>query len=509
MIYRFNEFEIDTQNYQLRHNGKAVEIEPKVYDLLCYLVANRDRLITRDELFDKIWAGQVVSDTSLSNQVKAARKAIGDSGNVQSSIKTVHGRGYQFISATEEMVAQAKDQATLETAVLDLPEKPSIAVLPFTNMNGDPGQDYFSDGITEDIITELSRFRTLFVVARNSSFAFRGNSVDIQEVSQNLGVRFVLEGSVRVAGDRVRITGQLIDALSGDHVWAERYDGDLADVFAVQDEITGSIVSTIAGRIQDFDYVRIKSKPTTNLTAYENVLRGQHLMHNYTEDDYVKAIQYFEHAISLDPEFARAHAFKAYVEFSIWIWHMAPERLDHALRVGETALALDDHESKSHLAVGVARLFRAEHDKAEYHLHRAAKLNPNDDLIMIENGRYLMYTNESLDGVNIVQQAMRQNPYHPNWYWNILGRCFHTAQHFEDAISAFERVRKPQFWNHAYMAVCYSELGQPEKAAMHLNSVFSLKPDFTILEFATALPYRDEHVMQEFIAGFHRAGFPA
>jgi adenylate cyclase len=509
MIFRFNEFEMDTQNYQLRRNGEVVEIEPKVYDLLRYLVVNRERLVTRDELFDNIWSGQVVSDTSLSNLIKAARKAIGDSGNLQSSIKTVHGRGYQFISTTEEVVIQTRDQATLEIAVLDLPEKPSIAVLPFTNMSGDLGQDYFSDGITEDIITELSRFGTLFVVARNSSFAFRGNSVDIQEVGKNLGVRFVLEGSVRVAGDQVRITGQLIDALTGDHVWADRYDGDLADVFAVQDEITRSIVSTIVGRIQEFDYVRIKSKPITNLTAYENVLRGQHLMHNYTENDYVEARRYFEHAISLDSDFARAYALKAYVEFSIWIWYMTPERLDHALRVGEAALVLDDHESKSHLAVGVARLFRAEHDKAEYHLHRAAKLNPNDDLIMIENGRYLMYTNESLDGVNIVRQAMRQNPYHPNWYWNILGRCFHTAHHFEDAVSAFERVRTPQFWNHAYMAVCYSELGQTDKAAKHLNAVLSLKPDFTVSEFATALPYRDEHVLQDFIAGFQRAGFPA
>ena len=396
-----------------------------------------------------------------------------------------------------------------DTAVPELPEKPSIAVLPFTNMSGDPGQEYFSDGITEDIITELSRFGTLFVVARNSSFAFRGNSIDIQEVSRNLGVRFVLEGSVRMVGNQVRITGQLIDATTGDHVWADRYDGDLADVFAVQDEITRSIVSTIAGRIQDFDLDRIKSKETANLSAYENVLRGQHLMHNYTEDDYAEARRFFEHAITLDPNFARAHAWMAYVEFSIWIWHMAPEKLDHALQIGEAALALDDHESKSHLAVGVARLFRAEHDKAEYHLVRAAKLNPNDDLIMIENGRYLMYVNKPLEGANIVRQAMRQNPYHPNWYWNILGRCFHTAKHFEEAVSALERIRTPQFWNHAYLAVCYSELGQSDKAAMHLESVLSLKSDFTVAEFATVLPYRDEQVLQDFIDGFQRAGFPA
>jgi adenylate cyclase len=391
---------------------------------------------------------------------------------------------------------------------LELPNKPSIAILPFTNMSGDPEQEYFSDGITEDIITELSRFGALFVVARNSSFAFRGDSIDIREVGRNLGVRFVLEGSVRVVGDRVRITGQLIDASTGDHVWADRYDGDMVDIFAVQDEISRSIVSTIVGRIEDFDLDRIRSKPTANLSAYENVLRGQQLMHSYKEDDYAEARQYFEHAISLDPDFASAHAWLAYVEISLWLWHLKPDQLDVSVRIGEAALALDDHECKSHLALGVAHLFRAELDKAQYHLSRAAKLNPNDDLIMIENGRYLMYTNEPLEGAKIVRQAMRQNPYHPNWYWNILGRCLHTAKYFEDAVSAFERIRTPQFWNHSYLAVCYSELGQSDKASAHLKDVLSLKPDFTISEFATGLPYRDEQVLQEFIAGYRRAGFP-
>ncbi len=346
-------------------------------------------------------------------------------------------------------------------------------------------------------------------MARNSSFQFRDKSVDIREVGRNLGVRFVLEGSVRKLGNRVRITGQLIDASSSDHVWADRYDGDLEDIFSLQDEISRSIVSTIVGRIDDFDTDRIATKPTANLSAYESVLRGQKLMHNYTEDDYAQARQYFERATSLDPIFARAHAWLAYVEFSLWIWHMTPDSLDLAVRIGETALDLDDHESKSHLALGMARLFRAELDKAEYHLLRAAELNPNDDLIMIEYGRYLMYANEPLRGAETVRQAMRQNPYHPNWYWNILGRCLHTARHFEEALSAFERIRTPQFWNHAYLAVCYSELGQSEKAAKHLDAVLSLKPDFTLSEFATALPYREQQVLEEFLAGFHRVGLPA
>jgi adenylate cyclase len=310
-------------------------------------------------------------------------------------------------------------------------------------------------------------------------------------------------------GNRVRITGQLIDASTTDHVWADRYDGDLEDIFSLQDEISRSIVSTIVGRIDNFDTERITSKPTANLSAYESVLRGQKLMHNYTEDDYVEARQYFERAISLDPNFARAHAWLAYVEMHLWAWYMTSDRLDLGVRIGEAAVALDDHESKSHLALGVVRLFRAEHTKAEYHLSRAAELNPNDDIIMVENGRYLMYVEEPLAGAETVRQAMRHNPYHPNWYWNVLGRCLHTAQHFKEAISALERIRTPQFWNRAYLAVCYSELGQTDKAAMHREAVLSLKPDFTVSEFETACPYRDEQVLKEFIAGFHRAGLPA
>jgi len=425
-------------------------------------------------------------------------------------IRIKEGEGV-VIRSDEQQPVQSDELAeiALPESMLELPDKPSIAVLPFTNLSGDQQQEYFSDGITEDIITELSRFSSLFVVARNSSFVFRGKTVDIREVGRRLGVRFVLEGSVRMVGGRVRITGQLIDADTTDHVWADRYDGDLVDIFSLQDEISRSIVSTIVGRIDDFDTNRITNKSTANLSAYESVLRGQKLMHNYTEDDYVEARKYFENAISLDPNFARAHAWLTYVELHLWVWYMTPYRLDQAVRLGEAALALDDHESKSHLALGVARLFRAEHTRAEYHLFRAAELNPNDDLIMVENGRYLMYVEEPLAGAETVRKAMRHNPYFPNWYWNVLGRCFHTAKQFEEAISALERIRTPQFWNRAYLAVCYSELGQSENAAMHREAVLSLKPDFTVSEFETACPYRDKQVLKEFIAGFHRAGLPA
>jgi len=491
-----------------------VEIEPKVFDLLCYLVKNRDRLVTRDELFENLWRGQVVSDTSLSNQVKAARRAIGDDGRKQAMIKTIHGRGYRFLKTVNALEQKpeaqlSQDQAAAEPAAIDSNAEPSIAVLPFVNMSGDPDQDFFSDGISEDIITELSRFRSLIVVARNSSFMFRQGVQDIREVSKKLGARFILEGSVRKAGDRVRITAQLVNGVTGEHVWSDKYDGELADVFAVQDEITSSIVATIAGRIGDYDLGMIRSRPTENLSAYESILRARHLMHNYTEQDYLKAQEHAEHAISLDPDFARAHALRAYIEFSLWVVENDPQRLESALRLGMTALAHDDDESSSHLAVGVAWLFKRELEKGENHLTRALALNPNDDLIMIENGRFLMYNNRPLEGAAIIQQAMRHNPYHPNWYWNILGRCFHTAKQYREAISALERVSNPPYWTLSYLAACHAKSGNEEKAETLRAATMAARPDFTITDMARALPYRDVKVLEELLDGYSKAGFPA
>jgi adenylate cyclase len=389
-----------------------------------------------------------------------------------------------------------------------LPDKPSIAVLPFTNMSGDSEQEFFSDGITEDIITELSRYKSLFVVARNSSFVFRGRAVDIREVGEALGVRYVLEGSVRKAGDRIRVSAQLINASSGDHLWAERYDGNLIDVFILQDDLSRTIVSTIAGRLEDTEANHLSQRPTKDLSAYEHVLRGQKFLHNYSQEDYARAQECFEMAVSCDPKFARAHASLAVVEAYCWFWDIRPFRLERAVEIGETALALDQHESKCHFALGVAHLFRHAHDKSEYHLTKASALNPNDDLVMVETGRYLMYTSQPRQGADLVRQAMRRNPYHPNWYWNILGRCLHTAGDFREAIEVFERITTPQIWNYVYLAACHAALSHEDKAAEYSTKVMALKPNFSIAEFAKLLPYRDTGDLRDFVEGLRRAGLP-
>ena len=296
--------------------------------------------------------------------------------------------------------------------------------------------------------------------------------------------------------------------MSGNHLWAERYDSDLIDVFVLQDNLSRTIVSTIAGRLEDSEADHLSQRPTEDLNAYEQVLRGQKFLHNYSQEDYTKARECFKMAVSCDPKFARAHAFLAVVEAYYWFWDTNPFRLERAVQIGEIALALDQHESKCHFALGVAHLFRRAHDKSEYHLIKASTLNPNDDLVMVETGRYLMYTGQPRKGADLVRQAMRRNPYHPNWYWNILGRCLHTAGDFGDAIGVFERITTPQIWNHVYLAACHAALSHPHETAEHVRKVMALKPDFSVSEFAKLLPYRDTVDFANFLKELRRTNLP-
>ena len=253
MIYRFSKFEIDTQNYQLRNDGAPVELEPKVFDLLNYLILNRQKLVTRDELFENLWAGRSVSDTSLSNQIRAARKAIGDNGKDQMRIKTVHGRGYQFIAEIHkvEQDRYINKQGQTQISPKKRPSvRPSIAVLPFTNLSGDSKYDFICDGFTEDILTGLCQFRGLLVKTHGSVFLLKGKAVNPIETAAKLGADYLLEGIVRIAGDRIRITTQLVDGATGNHVWAEAYDQMLDDIFSVDDNVAQRIIATLATRLE-------------------------------------------------------------------------------------------------------------------------------------------------------------------------------------------------------------------------------------------------------------------
>ncbi|MGC1642138.1 MAG: winged helix-turn-helix domain-containing protein, partial [Pseudolabrys sp.] len=326
MDFRFAGCEIDVAQQELRRRGKAVPTEPKVFDLLVHLIQNRHRIVSKDELIDSVWEGRAISEAALSSCVSAARRAIGDNGEDQLLIRTHHRRGFRFVGRVDgpdtasETVDAGQVSPTGSTQVprlvvapaiapaLALPDKPSIAVLPFENMSGDPEQEYFADGLTEDIITGLSRQKWFFVIARNSSFAFKGEAADIREVGRELGVRYVLEGSVRRADDRVRVTGQLIDASNGSHLWADRYDRDLSNVFELQDEITNRVIDSVGSQIIVAEAARVRRKPPQNIDAWDLVMQALPNMWRMSVEDQHRAQDLLQQAVALDPEYAHAHA---------------------------------------------------------------------------------------------------------------------------------------------------------------------------------------------------------
>ena len=393
-------------------------------------------------------------------------------------------------------------------ATLAVPDRPSIAILPFVNLSGDPEQSYFADGITEDIITELSRFRSLFVIARNSSFAYRGTSVDIRRVGAELGVRFVVEGSVRKLGSRLRLTAQLVEAGSGSHLWAERYDSDIAELFDVQDELTRTIVATVAGRLQDADVRDVSRKPTDSLPAYDCLLRGIGYLRGYAADDNRLAREMFERAIALDPQFGLAHAFLAMALLVENEYDDAPDAIkDRAVAIGLAAIRLDPDDSRCHDALALAYLLRGDFDEALAHYERCVALNPNDANGLASMGHALAVCGRAEDGVRTVRRAMRLNPHHPEWYWSMLAIGLYAARRYEEALDAYRRIavwKKP--WHLARLAACYAQLDRMEEAKAVVARILQKHPDFRLFDQRSGSWGSVD--TERFRAGMIKAGLP-
>jgi adenylate cyclase len=394
---------------------------------------------------------------------------------------------------------------------LELPDKPSVAVLPFNNMSGDPEQIYFAEGISEDITTDLSRFHSIFVISRNSAFSYRGNAVDARQVGRELGVEYIVEGSVRKAVDRVRVTAQLIAVVTGHHVWAERYDRNLEDIFAVQDEITETIVSTLAGRIEAAGIERAKRKNTENMAAYDYLLRGLdfHKSGRITREETVKAVEMFTKAVELDSGFARAHAWLACASTSTVLWggYPSPEQVDDAMARVQKALSLDENESEAHRIIGAIYLHRdRQFDRAEYHITKAVTLNPNDANTAAKAAELYSYTGRSQEAVASVKRAMRLNPHHPDWYWQELGLALYVGGQHTDAINAFNRIANLVEFDYAYLAACCVALGEIEQAKSHIANMHQIRPRASIRYYEQSQPYKNDSDLQRFLDALRKAG---
>jgi len=305
--YLFENFAFDTDRRELHRGQDAITIAPQVFDLLEYLIRNREHVVSKDDVINAVWSGRIVSDVALTTRLNAVRSAIGDNGEDQRLIKTLPRKGFRFIGPVREECGKSLKihdvDSRSEKPALALPDKPSIAVLPFENMSGDPEQQYFADGMVEEIITALSRFKWLFVIARNSSFTFKGRAVDIKEVGRSLGVRYVLQGSVRKASGKIRITSQLIDASTGAHIWADRFERALMDVFALQDEVTIAVVSVIEPKLFQTELARATRRRPENLTAYDLYLRAVQQFYLTTREGSAEALRLAHRALELDSGF--------------------------------------------------------------------------------------------------------------------------------------------------------------------------------------------------------------
>jgi adenylate cyclase len=358
LFYLFEDFGLDTDRRELYRGAALIPVEPKVFDLLAYVIRNRERVVSKDDLIAAIWHGRIVSESALTTCINAARNAIGDSGEAQRLLKTLSRKGIRFIGHVDESEGKPPSMVPMDTASgpshpsLAFPDKPTVAVLPFTNMSGDPEQEYFSDGITEDIITDLSKVSTLNVLSRNSTFAFKGKSVEIGEIAQRLKVGYVIEGSVRKAGGRVRITAQLIDASNDSHIWAERYDRDLNDIFALQDEMAQTIVAALRIRLLPEDREAIESRSTKDPKAYQLYLLARFYREHYFHPRPLKiALKFCRLALDIDPEYARAWALTALCEACLF---MLGASEDPGLSAAERALSLDPTLAEAHAAKGLA-----------------------------------------------------------------------------------------------------------------------------------------------------------
>ena len=522
MRYLFEEYAIDTDRRELHRGADVVSVAPQAFDLLDYLIRNRERVVSKDDLINAIWNGRIVSDAALTTRLNAARTAIGDSGEEQRLIKTLPRKGFRFVGQVREAQGPAGATVTgnLEEEpkpALPPPDKPSIAVLPFQNMSGDPEQEYFADGMVEEIITALSRNKQLFLIARNSSFTFKGRAVDVKQVARELGVRYVLEGSVRKSGNRIRIAGQLIDAASGAHLWADRYDGALEDVFELQDQVAASVVGAIAPSVSQAEIERAKRKPTSSLDAYDYYLRAQAAHWERTRDATDQAIDLYEQAIALDPQFALAHALLAamFQQRKIWRWSTNPaEDASRAIAYAKSALRLgrQDPLVLAQSAIVLAAI-GYEVELADSLLEEAIRLNPNGMLGWLGGGWAKLYLGDHRTAIDYFHRALRLSPLAPGIFFAHGGLAFahFFLGNYEEGLKcAADALRHhPDFVAAQRITMaCHALSGNIEAARRLWEQTALLSPSDRVSKMREGAPFRRDQDLAKLQKAYRLAGMP-
>ena len=526
MQFAFENYVLDPDRRELKQGSDAIAVGPQVFDLLLYLVRNRERVVSKDDLLGAVWNGRIVSESTLTSHINAVRKAIGDTGAEQRLIRTVARKGVRFVGEVREAhpsderrapAAVPAESAEAHAPALPLPDKPSIAALPFHNLSGDPEQDYFADGVVEDITAALSRMRWLFVIARNSSFAYKGRSVDVKQVGRELGVRYILEGSVRKAANRVRITGQLIDATTGAHIWADRFEGTLDDIFDLQDRITASVVGAISPQLERAEIERAQRKPTESLDAYDYYLRAMVNLHRGTREAIDQALPLFYKAIEFDPAYASAYGMAGWCYF----WRKVNGWTeDRALEIAEgTRLARRAVELGKEDAVALTRAGHAlahlagDLDGGIVLLDRATMLNPNLAAAWFLGGFVRVWRGDPDGAIAHFTQAMRLSPLDPEMYRMQAGMAVaHLfAERFDEASSwAAKSYRDlPSFLMVvAIIAASHALAGRTDEARRAMRHLRELDPTLRTSNLADWLPIHRPQDVAVFADGLRKAGLP-
>jgi len=513
---------LDTDRRELRRGPEAIAVEPQVFDLLIYLVENRDRVVSKDDLITSVWGGRIVSESTLTSRVSAARKAVGDSGEDQKLIRTIARKGLRFVgevrtqSGIDEPTHPGPGQNEVREAVrpaLPLPDRPAIAVLPFTNMSGDPEQEYFSDGISEDIITALSKLRWFFVIARNSSFIYKGKPVHMKQIAEELGVGYVFEGSVRKGGDRARITAQLNDVATGSHIWAEHYDRNLADVFAVQDEITEAIVAAIEPQIYAAENFRAQRKPPGSMDAWDLVMRALSHYWRVTRQDNLVAQALLEKAIAFDPNYGQAlgllaasHSFGGHMG-----WADMAAVAPVAERAALAAIRADDEDPWAHYALGCVYLFARRFDDSLAEFELALRLNPNFSFAQGYYGLTLSYCGRWEEGAAAASRALRLSPRDPfsAIYYGIASYAQFVGRNFDEAMRLARqgiRQRADFVGAHRVLTAAAGMTGQTDVATGALRELRRVQPNISLAWIAKEIPIKEDAERELYLEAFRRAG---
>ena len=521
MPFLFDNHLLDLERRELRRGSERIAVEPQVFDLLVYLVRNRDRVIDKDELIATVWGGRIVSDSTLASRINAARRAVGDTGEEQRLIRTYARKGIRFVGEVNDESrdrepgrVKASDSGALKMSR----GKPCLAVLPFVNLSGDPEQDYFSDGITEDIITELSRNRSLHVIARNSTFAFRGKGGDVRRIGQELDADYIVEGSVRRFGPNVRVTAQLAETEGGRQIWAERYDRQLQDIFEVQDEITSTIAARLEPEVGIAEEQRAARKSRQAFDAWDFFRLGTKGFYKSTAEDNREAQRLFRRAIELDPDLAQAYGFLSYsIVLSMVYFDVDPvdELLSEAVSIGKKAVELDDRDAFVRFMYGRALLARGSYGDALEELEMALEMNPSLAVVHCGLADSLACAGRVADAIPHFQTAITLSPHDPlRWAFLSYRALAHLfARQFDEAAQWARKatlIPNCHYLGFAYRVAALGHLQKWDEIQAAVGQLLEVKPEFNLAFARRRLFYvKNPDQLAVYLDGLEKAGIPA